>query len=75
VNPKDFRCPISLELMTDPVTVSTGQTYDRTSIQKWLKARNTTCPKTGEKLTNPELVPNRAILGVVPDAEVGVRNA
>ncbi|WJX88643.1 hypothetical protein P8452_70711 [Trifolium repens] len=47
LNPEDFRCPISLELMTEPVTVSTGQTYDRVSIQKWLKSGNTTCPKTG----------------------------
>ncbi|MBA0840239.1 hypothetical protein Goarm_002837, partial [Gossypium armourianum] len=29
--PKDFCCPISLDLMKDPVTVSTGQTYDRKS--------------------------------------------
>lgn len=61
VNPEDFRCPISLDLMTDPVTVSTGQTYDRASIQKWLKAGNTTCPKTGEKLTTTELVPNTTL--------------
>ncbi|TKY55188.1 U-box domain-containing protein 19 [Spatholobus suberectus] len=61
VNPEDFRCPISLDLMTDPVTVSTGQTYDRASIRKWLKAGNTTCPKTGEKLTNTELVPNTTL--------------
>ncbi|XWS37462.1 hypothetical protein CRYUN_Cryun19dG0045000 [Craigia yunnanensis] len=58
LNPEDFRCPISLELMIDPVTVSTGQTYDRSSIQKWFKAGNMICPKTGEKLTNTELVPN-----------------
>ncbi|KAJ1439046.1 Zinc finger, RING/FYVE/PHD-type [Sesbania bispinosa] len=61
VNPEDFRCPISLELMTDPVTVSTGQTYDRASIQKWLKAGNKICPKTGENLTNTELVPNTTL--------------
>lgn len=58
LNPADFRCPISLELMIDPVTVSTGQTYDQSSIQKWLKAGHTICPKTGEKLNNTELVPN-----------------
>lgn len=58
LNPEDFRCPISLELMTDPVTVSTGQTYDRVSIQKWFKSGNLTCPKTGEKVTTTELVPN-----------------
>ncbi|KAI4303862.1 hypothetical protein MLD38_039449 [Melastoma candidum] len=56
----DFRCPISLELMTDPVTVSTGQTYDRSSIQRWLNAGNWVCPKTGQKLTSKELVTNVA---------------
>ncbi|KAJ8771851.1 hypothetical protein K2173_027028 [Erythroxylum novogranatense] len=61
LNPEDFRCPISLELMTDPVTISTGQTYDRSSIQKWLKAGNTTCPKTGERLTSTEMVPNTSL--------------
>lgn len=61
LNTQDFRCPISLELMTDPVTISTGQTYDRASIQKWLNAGNRICPKTGEKLTNTELVPNTTL--------------
>ncbi|GFZ17482.1 plant U-box 13 [Actinidia rufa] len=61
LNPEDFRCPISLELMTDPVTVSTGQTYDRASIRKWFKAGNLLCPKTGEKLPNTELVPNSTL--------------
>lgn len=61
LNPEDFRCPISLELMTDPVTISTGHTYDRTSIQKWFNAGNVICPKTGEKLTNTDLIPNVAL--------------
>ncbi|XP_050220645.1 U-box domain-containing protein 19-like [Mercurialis annua] len=61
LNPEDFRCPISLELMTDPVTVFTGQTYDRSSIEKWLKAGNLICPKTGEKLRSKELVPNATL--------------
>ncbi|TXG50300.1 hypothetical protein EZV62_022824 [Acer yangbiense] len=61
LNPEDFRCPVSLELMTDPVTVSTGQTYDRSSIQKWFKAGNMICPKTGEKLSKTELIPNTTL--------------
>ncbi|KAF3554914.1 hypothetical protein F2Q69_00016879, partial [Brassica cretica] len=44
--PEDFRCPISLKLMSDPVIVSSGQTYDRECIKKWLEEGNTTCPKT-----------------------------
>ncbi|OIT39151.1 u-box domain-containing protein 18 [Nicotiana attenuata] len=61
LNPEDFRCPISLELMTDPVTVSTGQTYDRASIQRWLKSGNLICPKTGEILQSTELLPNSTL--------------
>ena len=60
VNSDDFRCPISLEFMVDPVTLSTGHTYDRASIMKWFKAgkKIKTCPKTGQKLVDSELVPN-----------------
>ncbi|KAJ6760674.1 U BOX DOMAIN-CONTAINING [Salix purpurea] len=74
INAEDFRCPISLELMTDPVTVSTGQTYDRSSIQRWLKAGNMTCPKTGERMTSPELVPNTTLRKLIQQfcTDVGV---
>ncbi|KAI6694801.1 hypothetical protein NL676_022511 [Syzygium grande] len=61
VNPDDFRCPISLELMVDPVTTVTGHTYDRASIVRWFRSGNFTCPKTGEMLASTELVPNAAI--------------
>ncbi|KAE8696690.1 U-box domain-containing protein 13 [Hibiscus syriacus] len=37
VIPDDFCCPISLELMKDPIIVSTGQTYERSCIEKWLE--------------------------------------
>ncbi|KAF8016595.1 hypothetical protein BT93_H1959 [Corymbia citriodora subsp. variegata] len=61
INPDDLRCPISLELMVDPVTTVTGHTYDRASIVKWFRAGNFTCPKTGEVLASTEVVPNAAI--------------
>ncbi|CAK8566790.1 unnamed protein product [Lathyrus sativus] len=63
--PDDYRCPISLELMTDPVTVSTGQTYNRASIQQWFEAGNITCPKTGEKLVSTEVFPNTALKTII----------
>ncbi|CAJ2651879.1 unnamed protein product [Trifolium pratense] len=65
VTPDDYRCPISLELMLDPVTVSTGQTYNRTSIQKWFEAGNMTCPKTGERLISTEFFPNTALKNLI----------
>ena len=56
--PHLFLCPISMELMDDPVTVSTGVTYDRASIQRWLDSGNTTCPATMLPLPSTDLVPN-----------------
>lgn len=63
--PKDFCCPISLELMHNPVIVSTGQTYDRTSIARWLEEGHSTCPKTGQMLVHTRLVPNRALRNLI----------
>ncbi|KAG6396504.1 hypothetical protein SASPL_142655 [Salvia splendens] len=61
----DFRCPITLEIMRDPVTLLTGQTYERSSILKWFGSGNHTCPVTGEKLTSVDLVPNLALKRLV----------
>lgn len=82
LNSDDFRCPISLEFMLDPVTIATGHTYDRSSIQKWFKAGNPICPKTGEKLICTNLVPNLAMKQLIkqycletgiPFAETGMK--
>ncbi|MCD9646921.1 hypothetical protein HAX54_037174 [Datura stramonium] len=63
--PADFRCPISLDLMRDPVVVSTGQTYDRNSITLWFESGHTTCPKTGQTLTHTDLIPNSALKNLI----------
>lgn len=66
VNPPDeFRCPISLDLMRDPVIVATGQTYDRISISKWIEAGHLTCPKSGQKLGYVNLIPNYALRSLI----------
>ncbi|KAI5084196.1 hypothetical protein GOP47_0000365 [Adiantum capillus-veneris] len=59
--PQDFLCPISLELMVDPVAISSGQTYERASISRWLAEGHTTCPKTGLKLLHNILIPNSSL--------------
>ncbi|MCL7030943.1 hypothetical protein MKW94_019450 [Papaver nudicaule] len=63
--PKDFCCSISLDLMEDPVTVSTGQTYDRSSILRWMEDGHCSCPKTGQMLTHTRLVQNRALRNLI----------
>nr|GLL18978.1 U-box domain-containing protein 21-like [Ipomoea trifida] len=62
--PTNFICPITLDLMKDPVTLSTGITYDRESIERWLEAGSKTCPVTNQALTTAArdlIIPNHAI--------------
>ncbi|GMJ12855.1 plant U-box 26 [Hibiscus trionum] len=72
--PYYFRCPISLELMRDPVTVSTGQTYDRTSIESWVATGNTTCPVTRAPLSDFTPIPNHTLRRLIQDWCVGNRD-
>ncbi|WCJ17710.1 U-box domain-containing protein 26 [Euphorbia peplus] len=65
--PYHFRCPISLELMRDPVTVSTGQTYDRSSIESWVATGNTTCPVTRLPLSDFTVIPNHTLRRLIQD--------
>ncbi|KAL4563376.1 hypothetical protein LXL04_027417 [Taraxacum kok-saghyz] len=63
--PKDFCCPISLDLMMDPVIISTGQAFDRASISRWIEEGHCNCPKTGQTLVHKKLVPNRALRNLI----------
>ncbi|CAL9072382.1 unnamed protein product [Musa acuminata var. zebrina] len=63
--PNDFLCPVSLEIMSDPVIVATGQTYERRSIQKWLDAGHRNCPKTRQTLAHLSLAPNYALRNLI----------
>jgi hypothetical protein len=61
--PYYFICPISLQIMKDPVTAITGITYDRESIEHWLFiSKNTTCPVTKQPLPRDSgLTPNHTL--------------
>ncbi|KAK9985994.1 hypothetical protein SO802_030945 [Lithocarpus litseifolius] len=61
--PQYFICPISLQIMKDPVTTITGITYDRESIEQWLlTSKKTTCPVTKQPLQkDPDLTPNHTL--------------
>ncbi|CDY23218.1 BnaA04g05410D [Brassica napus] len=60
--PSFFLCPISLDIMKDPVIVSTGITYDRDSIEKWLfTGKKNSCPVTKQVITETDLTPNHTL--------------
>lgn len=64
--PEHFKCPISLEIMSDPVILSSGHTFDRPSIQRWLDEGHRTCPITKLPLPDsPILIPNHALRSLI----------
>ncbi|KAI5678061.1 hypothetical protein M9H77_09011 [Catharanthus roseus] len=71
VIPSSFRCPISLDLMKDPVTLSTGITYDRDNIEKWIEgsrgSNHHTCPITKQELRDLEPIPNHTLRKMIQE--------
>ncbi|KAI3981816.1 hypothetical protein MKX01_027801 [Papaver californicum] len=63
--PNYFKCPISLDVMKSPVSLCTGVTYDRSSIQKWLDNGNNTCPATMQVLHSQDFIPNHTLTRLI----------
>lgn len=60
--PQHFRCPISMELMKDPVTISTGVTYERKNVEKWFYTyKKKTCPATMQAIHSFDMTPNHTL--------------
>ena len=55
-----FFCPITDDIMRDPVSTADGQTYERAAIESWLE-RSDTSPATGAQLPSKTLIPNIAL--------------
>ena len=56
--PPELLCPLSFDVMTDPVICASGQTYERSAIEKWFARGNRTDPMSGAVLEHTQLVPN-----------------
>ncbi|KAL1528195.1 hypothetical protein AB1Y20_009554 [Prymnesium parvum] len=64
--PDALKCPISSELMTDPVSTADGFSYEREAITKWLHDHRTS-PLTGAQLEHTELIPNLALRSTIQE--------
>jgi hypothetical protein len=64
--PDDYICPITAEIMTDPVSSSDhhGFTYEREAITEWLRTHDTS-PRTGAKLESKTLIPNYSLRSII----------
>lgn len=60
--PSYFICPISMQIMKDPITVCTGITYDRDSMEKWIySCGKNSCPATMQVMSNYDMTPNHTL--------------
>ena len=62
--PDDYICPITADIMTDPVSTMDGFTYERTAISEWLHS-NDTSPVTGAELESKARRPNHEIRSLI----------
>ncbi|GHP11194.1 WD repeat, SAM and U-box domain-containing protein 1 [Pycnococcus provasolii] len=63
--PHDYRCPITLELMKDPVVADDGFTYERTAINAWMRGRNPVSPVTGARLRSKNVIANHTLKAAI----------
>ncbi|KAL7561113.1 hypothetical protein ACA910_009377 [Epithemia clementina (nom. ined.)] len=54
--PDEFVCPITQEIMVDPVLSRYGQSYERKAIIEWLASGTHACPLTRQPLSLQNLV-------------------
>lgn len=59
--PEEFLCPITQDIMRDPVTCSDGFTYDSNAIAEWFMSGKFTSPMTNDVLTNTDFTRNLAL--------------
>ena len=62
--PEEFKCPITTEIMENPVVTADGHTYERLGIETWLRNHNTS-PLTGDILADKILTPNHALRNTI----------
>ncbi|KAG3274530.1 WD repeat, sterile alpha motif and U-box domain containing 1, transcript variant X3 [Ictidomys tridecemlineatus] len=59
--PDEFICPITRELMKDPVIASDGYSYEKEAMENWISKKKRTSPMTNLVLPSVVLTPNRTL--------------
>ena len=66
--PTEYKCPISLFIMKNPVIASDGNTYELSSLESLFKNNESvTSPLTREILNKNVLIPNKNIKKLIDD--------
>ena len=64
--PNAFLCPITLDLMTDPVSAEDGHTYERSAIEEWVREGRGRSPVTNQSMGR-DLRANHAIRSAIDE--------
>jgi hypothetical protein len=64
--PNEFLCPITMDIMKDPVIAMDGMSYDREAISNWLK-KSQKSPKTNMLLPSKQLLQNHSLKILIHD--------
>lgn len=69
---ESFVCPLTKQVMRDPVTTENGQTFEREAIEKWFKecrvrGERPMCPLTLKELSSTELNPSIALRNTIEE--------
>ncbi|XP_010940225.1 U-box domain-containing protein 44-like [Elaeis guineensis] len=67
-----FVCPLTKEVMRDPVTIENGHTFEREAIEKWFQecrdvGKMPICPLTLKELSSTELNPSIALRNTIEE--------
>eukprot|EP00803_Ostreobium_quekettii_P006880 evm.model.scf_64.7 EVM.evm.TU.scf_64.7 scf_64:63979-68538(-) len=64
-------CPITQEVMTDPVIAADGHTYEKAAILSWF-SKHTTSPMTNEELPSLNVIPNQTVVQLISNLRPGL---
>ncbi|XP_030614265.1 WD repeat, SAM and U-box domain-containing protein 1 isoform X2 [Archocentrus centrarchus] len=59
--PDEFLCPITRELMREPVIAADGYSYEKEAIESWISTKNRSSPMTNLPLLTTLLTPNHTL--------------
>lgn len=67
-----FLCPLTKQVMRDPVTIESGRTFERGAIEKWFKEcresrRRPICPSTLIELRSTDMTPSIALRNTIEE--------
>lgn len=61
---KEFTCPISLELMANPVNTRCGHSFEESNIKEWIKKKSF-CPLCNKPVQKNDIFPNYSLRAII----------